>query len=145
MDVLRYVDDLEDIIETSSSIPLTGKIMVEKDEIMDLLESLRRDLPLELTEATQIRKDKDLIIKDAHKEGDQIIQAAKSQAERLINEDELVRQANQRAQELMDNANAESTQIRQGARDYADELLEKTQVQLSDVIKMLNENRQELR
>ena len=60
MDVLRYVDDLEDIIETSSSIPLTGKIMVEKDEIMDLLESLRRDLPLELTEATQIRKDKDL-------------------------------------------------------------------------------------
>lgn len=119
--------------------------MVEKDEIMDLLESLRRDLPLELTEATQIRKDKDLIIKDAHKEGDQIIQAAKSQAERLINEDELVRQANQRAQELMDNANAESTQIRQGARDYADELLEKTQVQLSDVIKMLNENRQELR
>lgn len=145
MDVLKYVDDLEDIVETSSTIPLTGKIMVEKEEILDILENLRRDLPLELTEATQIRKDKDLIIKDAHKEAGKIIQGAKAQADQLVAEDELVRKANARAQELMDTANEESNQIRTGARDYADKLLEQTQVQLSDVIKLLNENRQELK
>ncbi|KGF09784.1 Uncharacterised protein [Urinicoccus massiliensis] len=145
MDVLKYVDDLEDIVETSSTIPLTGKIMVEKEEILDLLENLRRDLPLELTEATQIRKDKDLIIKDAHKEAEKIIQGARAQADQLVAEDELVRKANARAQELMDTANNESNQIRIGARDYADKLLEQTQVQLSDVIKLLNENRQELK
>ena len=145
MDVLKYVDDLEDIVETSSTIPLTGKIMVEKEEILDLLENLRRDLPLELTEATQIRKDKDLIIKDAHKEAEKIIQGARAQADQLVAEDELVRKANARAQELMDTANEESNQIRTGARDYADKLLEQTQVQLSDVIKLLNENRQELK
>ena len=145
MDVLKYVDDLEDIVETSSTIPLTGKIMVEKEEILDILENLRRDLPLELTEATQIRKDKDLIIKDAHKEAEKIIQGAKAQADQLVTEDELVRKANARAQELMDTANEESNQIRTGARDYADKLLEQTQVQLSDVIKLLNENRQELK
>ena len=145
MDILRYVDDLEDIVETSSTIPLTGKIMVEKEEILEILENLRRDLPLELTEATQIRKDKDLIIKDAHQEGEQIIQGAKAQADQLVEEDELVRKANEMAQEIMDNANEESAQIRLGARDYADELLEKTQVQLSEVIKLLNENRQELK
>ena len=43
------------------------------------------------------------------------------------------------------SAKEESTQIREGARDYADELLENTQVNLSEIIKMLNENRQELR
>lgn len=145
MDVLKYVDDLEDIVETSSTIPLTGKIMVEKEEILDILENLRRDLPLELTEATQIRKDKDLIIKDAHKEAEKIIQGAKAQADQLVAEDELVRKANAQAQELMDTANEESNQIRTGARDYADKLLEQTQVQLSDVIKLLNENRQELK
>ena len=145
MDVLKYVDDLEDIVETSSTIPLTGKIMVEKEEILDLLENLRRDLPLELTEATQIRKVKDLIIKDAHKEAEKIIQGARAQADQLVAEDELVRKANARAQELMDTANNESNQIRIGARDYADKLLEQTQVQLSDVIKLLNENRQELK
>ena len=145
MDVLKYVDDLEDIVETSSTIPLRGKIMVEKEEILDLLENLRRDLPLELTEATQIRKDKDLIIKDAHKEAEKIIQGARAQADQLVAEDELVRKANARAQELMDTANNESNQIRIGARDYADKLLEQTQVQLSDVIKLLNENRQELK
>ena len=145
MDVLKYVDDLEDIVETSSTIPLTGKIMVEKEEILDLLENLRRDLPLELTDATQIRKDKDLIIKDAHKEAEKIIQGARAQADQLVAEDELVRKANARAQELMDTANNESNQIRIGARDYADKLLEQTQVQLSDVIKLLNENRQELK
>lgn len=145
MDILRLVDDLEDIIETSNTIPLTGKIMVEKEEIINIIEQLRRELPQEITEATQIRNDKEIIIDNAHKEAQQIINAAKTHAEKLIDEDELVLKANERAEEVINQANHESEQIRHGARDYADELLENTQVNLSEIIKMLNENRQELR
>ncbi len=144
MDILRLVEDLEDVIETGSNIPLTGKVVVMKDEVMGLIEQLRNELPHEITEATRINAEKSLILEDAHREADQILAAAKSQAERLIDEDELVVQANQRAKEIMDQANAQSEQIRQGTRDYADELLERTQVHLSDIIKTLNENRKEL-
>lgn len=145
MDILRLVDDLEDIIETSNSVPLTGKVMVEKEEVLSILDQLRSELPREITEATQIKSDKAMIIDEAHKEAEQIKEAAKAHAEKLIDEDELVVKANERAQEIMNRANAESEQIRHGARDYADELLENTQVNLSEIIKMLNENRQELR
>lgn len=145
MDILRLVDDLEDIVETASSIPLTGKVMIEKEEVLGILDQLRNELPREITEATQIKSDKAMIIDDAHKEAEKILEAAKAHAEKIIDEDELVRRANERAEEIMDSANRESEQIRHGARDYADELLENTQVNLSEIIKMLNENRQELR
>ena len=71
--------------------------------------------------------------------------AARAHAEEMIREDELVLKANERAEEILSSAQRESTQIREGARDYADELLERTQVNLSDMIKTINENRQELR
>lgn len=144
MDILRLVEDLEDVIETGSNIPLTGKVVVMKDEVMGLIEQLRNELPHEITEATRINAEKNLILEDAHREAEQILAAAKSQAQRFIDEDELVVQANQRAKDIMDQANAQSEQIRQGTRDYADELLERTQVHLSEIIKTLNENRKEL-
>ena len=64
MDILRLVDDLEDIVETSNTIPLTGKVMVEKEEILSIIEQLRHELPLEITEATQIRNEKELSIRE---------------------------------------------------------------------------------
>lgn len=145
MKLMELVDELEDLVETSSQIPLTGKVMVEREEFLVLLNEIREKIPNEVTEAQRIASDKEMIINGAHDEADKIIAAARAHAEQILNEDELVLQANAKAEEIMRNANAESTQIREGARDYADQLLENTQVNLSNLIKLLNENRQELR
>lgn len=145
MKLMELVDELEDLVETSSQIPLTGKVMVEREEFLVLLNEIREKIPNEVSEAQRISSEKEMIINGAHDEADKIIAAARAHAEQIVNEDELVLQANEKAEEIMRSANEESTQIREGARDYADQLLENTQVNLSNLIKMLNENRQELR
>ena len=113
--------------------------------LLEILNDLRSEVPAEVAEAAKITKNKDSILNDAKVEAERMLELAKSKAEEYINEDELVIKANERADEVLKNASEESVQIREGARDYADSLLENTQVNLSEIIKMLNENRQELR
>lgn len=145
MDLMELVDELENLVETSSQIPLTGKVMIEREEFLEILDEIKKKIPGEISEAQRISSNRDEILTTAHEEADKIINSARAHAEKIIDEDELVREASSRADQMLNAAREESTQIREGARDYADELLENTQVNLSEIIKMLNENRQELR
>lgn len=144
MDILHLIDDLEDMFEVSSTIPLTGKVMVDKEEAQHILEQLKRQIPSDIQQAEEVTARRDQIISDAEKEANNVIQAAKLEAERIINEDDLVVEAHHRAAEIMKKAEDESTEMREAAYDYVDGLLEQTQVNLSDIIKKINKDRQSL-
>ena len=144
MEVMRYIEDLKDLLEVSSTIPLTGKVMVDKDEVNELLNQIESQFPQDLAEAQSIRDRKDEIFEEANMQAKQIVQAAHVEAQKLVNEDEITLAAQEQAREIMNRAELESDQIRLSARDYVDNMLENTQVHLSDMIKTINENRKEL-
>lgn len=141
----NLIDELEDLVETASQIPLTGKVMVDREEFMEIINNIKAQMPGEISQAQKIYQDKDNIINGAHDEADKILSAARSHAEKVIDENALVIQAKERAEKIVTDATNESNEIRERVRDYADSLLENTQVNLSEIIKKLNENRQELR
>lgn len=144
MEVMRYIEDLKDLLEVSSTIPLTGKVMVDKEEVNELLNQIESQFPQDLAEAQSIRDRKDEIVNEANMQAKQIIQAAHVEAQKLVNEDEITLAAQEQAREIMNRAELESDQIRLSARDYVDSMLENTQDHLSDMIKTINENRKEL-
>lgn len=144
MEVMRYIEDLKDLLEVSSTIPLTGKVMVDKDEVNEILNQIESQFPQDLAEAQSIRDRKDEIFEEANMQAKQIVQAAHVEAQKLVNEDEITLAAQEQAREIMNRAEIESDQIRLSARDYVDNMLENTQVHLSDMIKTINENRKEL-
>lgn len=145
MTLTNLVDELEDLVETASQIPLTGKVMVDRQEFMEILNDIKAQMPGEISQAQKIYQDKDNIINGAHDEADKILSAARSHAEKVIDENELVIQAKDKAEQILTQANKESNEIRERVRDYADSLLENTQSNLAEIIRKLNENRQELR
>ena len=142
MTLTNLVDELEDLVETASQIPLTGKVMVDRQEFMEILNDIKAQMPGEISQAQKIYQDKDNIINGAHDEADKILSAARSHAEKVIDENELVIQAKDKAEQILTQANKESNEIRERVRDYADSLLENTQSNLAEIIKKLNENRQ---
>ena len=144
MEVMRYIEDLKDLLEVSSTIPLTGKVMVDKEEVNELLNQIESQFPQDLAEAQSIRDRKDEIVNEANMQAKQIIQAAHVEAQKLVSEDEITLAAQEQAREIMNRAELESDQIRLSARDYVDNMLENTQVHLSEMIKTINENRKEL-
>ena len=145
MDVLKLIDEIEDILENGSSLPFSSKVMVDVDELYEIIREIRIKLPDEIKQATWIKEERQRILAEAQKDADTLINEAELRLEELIEEDEITKKAKEMAEEIITKAQNNAKDIRLGALEYADNLLLETQENLKGLIDILNENRQELR
>lgn len=144
MDVLKYLNEIEQIVEEASAVPFSGKVMVDQLHILDLIKEIRLDLPDQVKEASYINEKKDGIIEEAKREADQIVQEARIRRENLIEESEIVRESKDKSHELILSAQHDANEIRMGALEYADSLLSKTESNIEEMLHTLRLNRSEL-
>lgn len=145
MDILRLIDEIEDIIENGSSVPFSSKVMIDANDIYDIISEIRIKLPEEIKQANWIKEERQRILAEAQKEADTIINEAELRLKELIEEDEITKKAKELAEEITTKAQNNAKEIRLGALEYADNILANTQEDLKRLIEILNENRQELR
>lgn len=145
MDVLNLIDEVEDIVEAGASLPFTNKVMVSKEELLDIVKEIRIKLPDEIKQAQWIKDERQRILADAQKDADTLISDAEYKLEELVDQEEIIKVANSRAEEIITRAQNHAKEIRIGAMEYADALLLGTQEELKEIIHLLNENRKELR
>ncbi|WP_294986106.1 ATPase [uncultured Fenollaria sp.] len=145
MDVLGLIDEIEDIVETASSLPLTSKVLVQKEELLDIISELRIKLPDEIKQAAWIKEERERIISEANKDAEQIIKETRLKLEELVSKEEVLKEANERAKDIMNKAQIASTNLKRSSLEYSDKLLMNAQENLKDMITTLNENRTELR
>ncbi|MGM0395819.1 MAG: ATPase [Bacillota bacterium] len=145
MDLLNLIDEVEDIVEAGTSVPLTGKVMIDRDEILDIVKEIRIKLPDEIKQAVWIKEERQRILDEAQKTSTAMINDAETKLEELIDRDEVVKQASLRAEEILKRADFSAEEIRNGALEYADGLLYEAQENFKEIIQLLNENRKELR
>lgn len=145
MNALRLLDELEDIIENSSSIPFAGKVLIDKGEILDLIKEIRIQLPDEVKQAQWIKEERQRILIEAQQEADSIMQDARVHIEEMVEKDEITKKAQKRSEEIISQAQINAKEIRLGARQYADELLADMEKKLEDLAQIIRDNRKELK
>lgn len=145
MNVLKLIDELEDIIDNSSSIPFAGKVFIDKGEILDIIKEIRIQLPDEIKQAQWIKEERQRILIEAQQEADSILQDAKRHIEEMVERDEITKLAQKRGEEIISQAQVNAKEIRIGARQYADELLGGLEQNLMDMIDTIKQNRKELK
>lgn len=145
MDVLNLIDEVEDIVESGSSLPFSSRVMVDKAELLDIIKEIRIKLPDEIKQAAWIKEERQRILADAQSDADTLLNEAEYRLEEMLEEEGISKMANRRAEEIINRAQAHAKEIRIGAMEYADSLLLDTQENLKEVINLLNENRKELR
>jgi len=145
MDVLRLIDEIEDILENASTLPFSNKVVIDADELCEIIREIRIKLPDEIKQANWIKEERQRILAEAQKDADTIINEAESKLEELIDENEITRRAKEAAEEIITKAQNNAKEIRLGALEYADNILYETQQNLKKLIETLNQNRQELR
>jgi cell division septum initiation protein DivIVA len=123
MKVLELLDELEDIIDTSAGFPLTGKVLVDAEEVMELLKEIRAELPGEIQQAQWIKDERQRILDEAKKEHETILKDARLQAESLIENDDITLKAKTRAAEMLRLAEATSRNLKMGTFEYIDSIL----------------------
>lgn len=73
MKVLELLEELEDIVDEATGLPLTGKIMLDAEEIFQIVREIRLALPDDVQQAKWIRDERDRILSEAKTEYERII------------------------------------------------------------------------
>ncbi|NLJ32981.1 MAG: ATPase [Firmicutes bacterium] len=145
MGIPELFADLEDLIAAAGRIPLTGKIIVSEDELIEIIERIRNSLPDELRQARWVMKERKRILTDAEKEAREIVEQGKEYTTKLIDEDEITKQARQHAQSIIQKAKTEAQEIMLGSHSYAESVLTKLEDLLASVTESIQRGRAELK
>ena len=128
MNVNELLDTIEDTLEESTSMPLSGgKRLVDVEKVRDYLDDIRANLPGELRQAQQIVNDRAQIVDTANAQAQAIVKKAEERARILVSDAEIVKAAQQRAAEITAAAQSESRTLRQTVTDYCDNMLTTTE------------------
>jgi cell division septum initiation protein DivIVA len=138
MDVLVLIDKLDDLVHNAKPVPLTDQVRVDKEEIYDILDQMRATIPEEIKQARWIVKERQEMLAEAKKEAERIIK------DRLVGQEEVTKQAERAAEDIVEDARAREREIRLGAEDYADEILNTLEVNLSKFIAAVQRGRERL-
>ena len=137
--LLDYLDQIEDILDASKSVPFSNKISVEKERIYDVMNEIRLNLPTEIRHAQRIIEDHDKIIADSRVKASGILKEAEDEAKLLTNEHEIFRRANEQATDMIEESKKSARDLRLNAMDYADEILEKTESMVKEAMENIDE------
>ena len=132
-DILELLSELEDLIDGSFEFPIIHKAFVSKDEVMEIIKDISLHIPEEIRVAKTVAEDRKRILDDAQAKADMIIKGAEEKIVSLIDEHEITKRANAKANEIIAAAQANSREIRLGTLQFADEVLKKAELGLRDV------------
>jgi cell division septum initiation protein DivIVA len=144
LDVLVLIDKLDDLVHNAKPVPLTDQVRVDREEIYDLLDQMRATIPEEIKQARWIVKERQEMLAEAKREAERIVKEAKDQQVRMISEEEITLQAERAAEEIVEDANARAREIRLGAEDYADEILNTLEINLQKFLAAVRRGRNRL-
>ncbi|HHW54212.1 MAG: ATPase [bacterium] len=145
MEIFELFDNLEELIAEAGRIPLTGKVVVNEDELIEVIEQIRNSLPDELRQARWVLKERKRIIADAENEAREIVQQAKDYTAKLVDENEITKLARQQAEEILLKAQEEAREIRLGSHAYAERVLVKVEEVLDNLTESVQRGRAELK
>ena len=144
--VEEIVSMMETIVDEAKFFPMShGKVMIEKDQFLDMLADLREALPRELEDARRIVADRSNILENAKKDAEMTTRAAEDRAKRLIDHDEIVKQAQMKANEIISTAQLQSRELKKAAIEYADSVLAQVDEQLNKPVVEVRQRRQSFR
>lgn len=133
MKVLELLEELEDIVDNATNVPLTSKIMLEAEDVFNIVREVRLALPDDVQQAKWIRDERDRILSDAKAEYERIIREAKKQADYLVETDDITLRATKLAQEIREDAELHAKMLKMRSYDYVDKMLYDMQAKMDEL------------
>lgn len=140
------IDEIYDVLDNGWRLPLSnGKVFVDGEEIRQIIDEIREEIPSEIRQAKAIVADRAQIVSEAQREAETIVRVAEEKAKALVNQDEIVRQAQAKANDLIAQAQSKFKEMRKASNDYVDDLMRRTDESLSESLAELRKTRQNIK
>lgn len=124
MDMGFLVDRLEALVNAGRRLPF-GRIMLDEQEVLEIIDQMRVSLPNEVNQARRIVQEREQIIGQAQAEADKIVTMARDRAEYLLNDNGLLLEAKSHSERMLVDARQEAQALKEDADSYAAEVLTK--------------------
>jgi hypothetical protein len=145
-DVEALLQRVRDLIDSARPVALSAQqVKVDRDELVDLLDQAIERLPDEVRSARWLMKDRDEFLARSQREADDILAAARGQAERMVQRSEVAKAAESKARRVLDEARAEAGRRRNEADDYCDKRLAQLETVLERAMTVVASGRARLR
>ncbi|MFB7268807.1 ATP synthase F0 subunit B [Streptomyces sp. NPDC056244] len=144
MDVQKKLDEIVDTVGSARSMPMSASCVVNRAELLAMLEEVREALPQSLAQAQELLGGHEQLAEQARQEAERIIGAAHAQRTALVSDTAVARQSQDEAARILDEARREAEEIRAEADDYVDSKLANFEVVLTKTIGSVDRGREKL-
>ena len=122
------ISALYDMIQDARSVPLAAdKCIVERDKVLDMLDEIIAQLPVELKQARTIVESRNELVSQARREAETLVRQAQDQAQKMITEDAVYQETKRQCQEMVDQTQIRMAELRKVSNDYMDDALRRTE------------------
>jgi cell division septum initiation protein DivIVA len=123
VDPLDRIDEMIALVEGARSMPMSRNCIIDRAEMIGVLEQLRTELPAELRRASALLEERDKIIEAGQREAERIVSEGEAEHARLVSINEIVVSAEHEASRIIGEARAEAQRLRDEVDDYVDTAL----------------------
>ncbi len=134
MDIAGRLQQLEEIVQEAKSMPLSSSVLINKDEVLEMLQQMQEDLPDEIKQARWIVKDREELLAKARGEGDRLIEQAREEQLRMARKEEIVARANEEAERILAETDDKTRSMVEEAEDYVDAKLAQFEIALRKIL-----------
>lgn len=126
------ISALYDMIQDARAVPLAAdKCIVERDKILDMLDEIIAQLPVELKQARTIVESRNELIGQARREAETLVMQATEKAERMITEEAIYQETKRKCHEMVEQTQTRMAELRRVSNEYMDDALRRTEEAIS--------------
>lgn len=140
----KKLDEIVTAVAGARSMPMSASCVVNRAELLALLEELRAALPGSLARAQELIGDREQLVAEAQEEAERILESARAHRGSLISDTEVARESREEADRILAEAGREAEEIRAQADDYVDSKLANFEVVLTKTIGSVDRGREKL-
>ncbi|MCK1820572.1 ATP synthase F0 subunit B [Streptomyces sp. XM83C] len=144
MDVQKKLDEIVATVSSARSMPMSASCVVNRAELLAMLEEVRQALPGSLAQAQELIGGREQMVEEARREAERIIEQAHAERGSLISDTEIARRSQAEADRILAEARKEAEEIRAEADDYVDSKLANFEVVLTKTIGSVGRGREKL-
>ena len=137
---------LYDLVQDARSMPLAAdKCIVERDKVLDMLDEIIAQLPVELKQSRTIVESRNELISQARREAEAILRQAQEQAKQMVTQEAIYQEARRRSEELVGQTQNRINQLRKVGNEYMDESLRQTEEVIAKALSEVRDTRMKFR
>ena len=122
------ISALYDMIQDARSVPLAAdKCIVERDKVLDMLDEIIAQMPVELKQARTIVESRNELVSQARREAETLVRQAQEQSQKMITEDAIYQETKRQCQEMIDKTQIRMAALGKVSNDYMDDALRRTE------------------